>query len=42
MNKGSLFCFVAVLVDFLSNLFIFDEKRMGWCPVKVDNRFDRY
>lgn len=42
MNMHSLVNFVETIVSLLANWFDCDKKEWGWCPVRVDNRFDRY
>ena len=42
MNMSSLFNFVEVVMNFFSYWLSFDKKDFAWCPVKVDNHFDRY
>lgn len=42
MNMSSLFNFVEAVMNLLSNWLSCDKKELDWCPVRVDNRFDRY
>ena len=42
MNISSIINFVADIVSTLTNWLNNDKKEWAWCPVRVDNRFDRY
>lgn len=42
MNISSIINFVAEIVEVLTNWLNNDKKELAWCPVRVDNRFDRY
>lgn len=38
----AIFNFVNEVMNLFANWLLVDEKEWGWCPVHVDNRFDRY
>ena len=42
MNISSIINFVAEIVEVLTNWLNNDQKEWAWCPVRVDNRSDRY
>lgn len=42
MSMNSLFNFVETVMNLLTSWLSCEKKELGWCPVRVDNRFDRY
>jgi len=37
-----IFNFVEVIMNLFTNWLSCDEEKFAWCPVKVDNRINRY
>ncbi len=42
MNMKSIFNFVSEVIDLLANWLFSNAKEWVWCPIKVDNRTDKY
>ena len=42
MNISSIINFVTEFVATLTNWMNNDKKEWAWCPIRVDNRSDRY
>lgn len=40
--KFNIFNFAEVIFDLFASWFSFENKTWAWCPVKVDNRYDRF
>lgn len=42
MNMKSIFNFTVEVIDLLANWLNSNSKEWAWCPIKVDNRTDRF
>lgn len=40
--KSNIFSFVEVVMNLFAGWLSFETKQWDWCPVKVDNRIDRF
>lgn len=39
---NAIFNFISEVMNLFASWLSFNTKEWGWCPVRVDNRFDRY